>query len=185
MAMQTLVITSIFLFSSILIHAQNYVLQNGHAEVHGQAPVSSYTGVSDALEGTLNTTSGNVDFKLKLQTLKTGNHKRDRDMYKTLDVDVHPYAEFNGRITSKFNPQNKEKQKVTVKGNFSIHGVSKEIEVNGTLEPTDEGLMLTASFPINITQYGMKRPHILAYKVDDKHTIQVNGLLHQEISVKK
>jgi polyisoprenoid-binding protein YceI len=157
--------------------AQNFVTGNGHAEVHGSAPVASYTGVSDDLVGEINTENNTVNFKLKLESLNTGNHKRNKHMYETLNISSYPDATFEGKLSG-YNPNNKEMQDVTAKGKFTIHGVTKEIEVKGTLGVKDKSsLSFTGSFPINITEYGMKRPSVVAYKVNDKHEISVKGTL--------
>lgn len=165
--------------------AQTYVTDKGHAEVHGKAPVSHYTGLSDDLQGEINTETNTVNFKLKLESLNTGNHKRNKHLYETLNIKSYPYATFEGKL-SDFDPGNKKVQNVTVKGKFTIHGVSKEIEVKGTLGQTDNGnLAFVAAFPVNITEYGMQRPKIFAYKVDDKHVINVHGTLQKRENVAK
>lgn len=175
-----------FLLSLSLATAQNFVMSKGHAEVSGKTPTTNYTGVSEELKGNINTKSKEVDFKIKLESLKTGNDKRDRDMYKSLDVTAHPMATFKGKIVSPFDINKKEAQNVTVKGNFNIHGVSKEMEVKGTLEGTEKGLKLNASFPVKITDYGIERPHVLTIKAEDEHMIKVSGSLQQEnATVKK
>jgi len=174
------IITSIvsFVFMVSLACAQTFVTEKGHAEVHGSAPVSSYTGVSDDLQGEINTETNTVNFKLKLESLNTGNHKRNKHMYETLNISSFPYATFEGKL-SDFNKDDKKVQDVTVKGKFTVHGVTKEVEVKGTLGVTDNNnLAFVGAFPINITEYGMERPKVLAYKVENKHVINVHGTLH-------
>lgn len=167
-----------FVFMVSLACAQNFVTGNGHAEVHGSAPVASYTGVSDDLVGEINTENNSVNFKLKLESLNTGNHRRNKHMYETLNIASYPEATFEGKL-SNYNPNNKEVQDVIVKGKFTIHGVTKEVEVKGTLGMKDKNsLAFTGAFPINITEYGMERPNLVAYKVNDKHVITVHGTLH-------
>lgn len=168
------------LWFSLRLEAQILKAQDATATVNGKTSIASYTGSSDSLEGTLNLSSREVDFKIPLESIKTGNGTRDKDMYKVLETSEFPYATFSGKIDEDFNMQQEENQKILVKGVFSIHGVTHPLEVTVDLKPTTDGVLFYTFWPINITDYGIRRPSIFFMKVVDEHRIVIEGVLAED-----
>lgn len=157
--------------------AQSYMTERGHAEFDSSVPLHTFTGESDYLVGKINLDDSTIDFYLDVNTLKTGISKRDKDMLETLEADEYPFAEFFGKLSSSFDPEKEGPQKVTAKGEFTIHGVTNDIEVDGTLEKTPEGLQLNAAWTLNITDYDIEPPGILFYRVSEEIDIRIDALL--------
>lgn len=160
-------------------YGQAYMTEYGHAEFDSSVPLHSFTGESDYLVGKINLDDSVVDFYLDVTTLKTGIGKRDKDMLETLEAEKYPFAEFYGKLTTPFDPEKETPQKVTVEGEFTIHGVSRERSIEGTLEPTSEGLHLNSSWTINIEDYDIKPPGILFYRVSENIDIRIEATLKQ------
>lgn len=158
--------------------AQSFYSETGTAEFTSSVPLHTFTGTSTNLTGMIKTDEKTVDFFLDLETLETGNAKRDKDMLITLETDDHPFAEFFGKITTPFDPDAlKDEQPVKVKGNFKIHGVEKEIEVTGTITVTEEGLHVKAGWVLNLEDYKIEPPSLLIIKVDKQQKIAIDILL--------
>lgn len=160
-----------------LIQAQSFQTETGHAEFTSSVPLHTFTGESDHLTGMIDFDENIVDFFLDLETLKTGNGRRDRDMYSTLNVDDYPFAEFTGALVSSFDSNSTEPQDVTVTGDFSIHGVSREITVDGILQKRDDDLRLEAEWILDITDYNIEPPGILFYRVRDEMDVRIEAVL--------
>jgi len=171
-----------FLLMSSAVNAQIFTTAKGNAEFTSSVPLHSFTGTSGELNGLIDFEKNLVDFYIDLQTLDTGNGRRDRDMYRTLNVEDHPFAEFTGKLTTDFDRQSETAQYVTVKGNFTVNGVSREITVDGELKPVDNALRLNAKWVINITDYNIEPPGILFYKVDEEMDIQIEVELQKQDS---
>lgn len=169
-----LIIAAILLWSN-LTYSQTYSTENAHAEVKGQAPGKPYTGVSDELKGTYNTKTGEVEFSLTLETLKTDKKLRDKHMYEALETSEHPKATFKGKVDKDFDPKGKGEQKINLQGTFTIHGESKEVKIPGTLTANGDDIKFYAEWPIDITEYGIEPPQFLSIKVEPEHTISVSG----------
>lgn len=157
--------------------AQVYYTESGRVEFHCEVPLHSFTGHSNYLVGKINLKTGVVDFYVDVYTLKTGIGMRDDDMLETLEAEKYPFAGFYGKLISNFNPKLNKPQKVTVKGKFTIHGVSNTITVTGTLQKTEKGLKLHASWKLNMTDYHIKPPGILFYRVSEVVDITIDALL--------
>ncbi len=154
-----------------------YITENGHAEFTSSVPLHTFTGVSDYLTGMIDFEENLIDFYLDLESLKTGISRRDRDMYRTLQVDEHPFAEFTGFFSGSVDPDAGGIQSVTVEGEFTIHGVTREISLDGTLEREGDSIRITAEWILDITDYNIEPPGILIYRVRDEMDVRIDALL--------
>lgn len=159
------------------VQGQMFQTKSGHAEFDSSVPLHSFTGQSDKMVGQINLADSTVDFYLDVHTLKTGIGKRDEDMLETLEAEEYPFAEFYGKLISPFNPDLNQPQQVTVKGDFTIHGVTRPVTIEGTLEPAAEGLKVNASWSLNMKDYNIKPPGILFYRVSEKIDASISANL--------
>lgn len=159
------------------LYGQAYMTKSGHAEFDSSVPLHSFTGVSDHLVGKINLADSTVDFYLDVNTLETGISKRDKDMLETLNAEEYPFAEFFGKLTTPFNPNKNGTEEVTVEGEFTVHGNTRDVKIDGTLEKTGEGLQLNAAWTLDITDYDIEPPGILFYRVSDEIDIRIDALL--------
>lgn len=136
----------------------------------------SFSGESDHLTGMIDFEENIIDFYIDLNTLKTGIGKRDRDMYQTLNTEKHPFAEFTGSFETP-RPIPDQRTKVTAIGEFTINGVTNEVEIEGFIEPNDEGLILEAKWSLLLSDYNIEPPGILFYRVDDTQDIKIEVVL--------
>lgn len=157
--------------------SQSFMTKSGHVEFDSSVPLHSFTGTSDQLVGKIDMADSTVDFYVDVHTIKTGNSKRDEDMLETLEAEEHPFAEFYGKLTSAFNTGSSKPQKVTVEGKFSVHGVTNPLSIEGTLQKNGKELEVTASWTLDMSDYKIKPPGILFYRVSEEVDISITASL--------
>lgn len=162
------------------VSAQSFKTEEGKAVFHSRVPLHTFTGESDRLVGLINLETGTVDFYLDLATLETGIGKRDRDMKETLEVEEYPFAEFFGKLTTDFDPAVTDTQNVTVKGDFKIHGVEREVEISGKLLNKGDSLLLKAGWMLRLEDYDIIPPKLLFVKVDQEQKIEISAELKKQ-----
>ncbi|MDA0379134.1 MAG: YceI family protein [Bacteroidetes bacterium] len=162
------------------VSGQAFQHDGGHVEFVSNVPLHSFTGVSDKLVGRIDLDGNTVDFYVDLNTLDTGNGKRDKDMRKTLDTAKYPFAEFFGAFSTLPDPQRAGPQDVEVSGRFTIHGVTKTIRVPGTATFGPQGLRIQAAWILRLDDYNIEPPSLLIIKVDDEQEISLDILLKPE-----
>jgi len=174
---QILIVTmvAVSLLLSEKISAQSYMAEDGYVEFISTAPLLEFKGESENLTGLIDLDQNLVDFYIDLNTLKTGIERRDRDMRNSyLETDKFPFAEFSGELTSDFDPALFETQQAMVTGKFKIHGVEREIEVEGTLTPNGNSITLEASWVVLLEDYNIDRPGVLFYQLAEEQTVNIS-----------
>jgi polyisoprenoid-binding protein YceI len=154
-----------------------YMTESGYAEFESSVPLHSFTGDSEHLTGMIDPAKNLVDFYLDLNTLKTGIDRRDRDMYRTLNVDEYPFAEFTGSLETMFDMDSSENQQVTVNGEFTINGETRKVNIDGNIQISGNEFILEASWTLNLNDYNIEPPGILFYKVDKEQKIRIEATL--------
>lgn len=154
-----------------------YYTDSGYAEFHSSVPLDTFTGRSDYLTGMIDLSRNEIDFYLDLETLETGNDRRDRDMYRTLNIEEYPFAEFTGRLQSDFDEDSSGPQSVKAVGEFTVHGVTREITVEGDLQKFGDSLLLNAEWILDLTDYDVEPPGILFYRVADEIEMKIEATL--------
>lgn len=154
-----------------------YFTDSGYAEFTSSVPLHSFTGESSNLTGMIDLQENVIDFYLDLGTLKSGIDRRDRDMYRTLEIDQYPFAEFQGSIETTFNSESNEKQTVVARGEFTIHGITQEVRIEGQLQRQGSELLLEAEWVLLLDDYDIDPPGILFYRVNEEQRIRIEAVL--------
>jgi polyisoprenoid-binding protein YceI len=170
----------LIVLSNNTLYAQKYVVKDGSAFFKAETSVSSYTGISNQLQGYIDFQSSIIEFKLPSKSIKTGNKKRDQHMYELLKIDENINVIFRGKLIDEFDIDKIEKQTLKVKGEFTLAGSTKEIEIKIDLTTEQNGLHLQASWYLLITEYNLKRPSKAFFKVKDEHQLNVDTMLVKE-----
>lgn len=197
----TLMLAAIFTFLfSVNLLAQTFVSDSkdgrNQASFISDAPFEKIIGLASGLNATIMINPNDITQKpmgkviVPIRNIKTGIDLRDEHLRSEmwLNAEKYPNAEF--QLTGIKNPSSKslndgQKVKATLVGKFSVHGVTKEIEVPATLTYFKESertkakapgnlLIANADFNIKLADYGVKIPDMVVGKVNDEVQINVN-----------
>ncbi|MBL1214347.1 MAG: YceI family protein [Ignavibacteriae bacterium] len=102
-------------------------------------------------------------FEVDLNSVKTGNAKRDRDMREeVLETDKFPTTHFKGTII-KFEEKEAGIYSVITKGLFSLHGNKMEMEIPGDITIKDGAMNIQTHFSVFLNEFDIEAPSLLAF----------------------
>lgn len=160
------------------------------------APFEKIVGVSSGLDAMVMINPNDITskpmgkVKVPISNIKTGIDLRDEHLRSEmwLNADKFPYAEFHlmGIKNASSNKLNDgQRVKATLVGKFTVHGVSKDVEVPATLTYFKESektrakapgnlLVANADFNIKLSEYGVNIPSMVVGKVNEEVQITTN-----------
>jgi polyisoprenoid-binding protein YceI len=162
------------------------------ASFHSYTPFEEVNGLTTQIHGTVsfdvrnfsNTLQGEVT--IPVASLKTGIAKMERDLRSSAWLNAEKYPSISFKIVKVDSVQKlaPNKLKASVLGNFTLHGVTKEISANATLTYLDENeetekrmpgdlLGVVASFSIKLSDYNVEHM-LLGKKVSNNIDIKIN-----------
>ncbi|MFC4218924.1 YceI family protein [Flagellimonas marina] len=90
-----------------------------------------------------------------------------------IETDIYPKATFEGEILD-FVPNADEPQVRIIKGVFTMHGVSEQLEIKTKIEPKGDYLILSGSFETLVESYNINIPPLLAGNIAKTITVDFN-----------
>ncbi|MCH7827779.1 MAG: YceI family protein [Bacteroidetes bacterium] len=116
-----------------------------------------------------------------MNTVKTGNGKRDRDMREdVLETEKWPITYFKGSFIKVEKKDNQNIYSVKILGKMFVHGVEKEIEIPGEIKIVDGVMTVESKFSIYLNDYDIEAPSLLAFiKVAEEIKLKLNFKLKQ------
>jgi polyisoprenoid-binding protein YceI len=90
-----------------------------------------------------------------------------------VESDKYPKANFTGSYTGNVDLSKDGLYPVTVKGNLTIHGVTKPIETPATMEVRSSHLLGQCIFTISLEDYNISIPAVVKDKIAKQVTITV------------
>lgn len=75
-----------------------------------------------------------------------------------IETEKYPKCTFKGKINEPVDYTKEGETKVTVTGMMDLHGVSREVTMDGTIKKVGDNLHLYSKFPIRVEDYKIKVP---------------------------
>lgn len=200
--MRKLLIAPIVLFVTAGVGAQNTKTFHINDETKrdivtftSRAPLETIVGKTGDVLGSVTVDPGDImgstegRIEVDLASLKTGIGLRDSHMREQyLETDKFPMTVFEiTRVieTTRNTLEDQKPVELTLEGNFSVHGVTRQIvmpvtvtyiresEATGARHPGDL-LHIVGTFDILLSEYSIKRPQFVILKLDDKQRIDID-----------
>lgn len=92
---------------------------------------------------------------------------------KYLESEKYPKATFQG-VVKNFYPATSGVQTVTAIGKLTIHGVTREVTISGTLENQNNTLQLHSKFVVVLQDYRVEIPQLLWQNIAEQVEVTVS-----------
>ena len=165
--------------------------KRNQATFYSTTPFENFTGLTNDIKGSVTFNVSDIStmkgtFVVTTASLKTGIELRDSDLKSEewLDAEQYPKITFTIKKVSDINKIEDNKLDAKVAGDFTVHGVTKEVVTDAILTYLDASektkevapgdlLGVVAKFIITISDYDVDNI-VLGRKVSDKIDITVN-----------
>jgi polyisoprenoid-binding protein YceI len=161
------------------------------ATFFSETPLEDINGLTNDIRGSVMFDVGDVStlsgtISISTASIKTGIDLRDEHLRSANWLDAENYPEITFAIKSVSNIESVESNKLTAKvtGDFTVHGVTKEVTADVTMTYLDESeqtkkrapgdlLGVQAMFNIKLSDYNVENM-VLGQKVSDSIEVGVN-----------
>jgi polyisoprenoid-binding protein YceI len=145
--------------TSITLQAQKiYATKTGKISFFSSAPLEDIEAKNSEVESKLAPSNGQVVFTLLMKGFQFENQlMEDHFNENYVESTRFPKSEFKGVVTNirDINFSKDGSYPAKVKGNLTIHGITREIEANGVVEITGGNATAKTRFVINLADYGI------------------------------
>jgi polyisoprenoid-binding protein YceI len=131
-------------------------IESGTLSFDGRATVGDFTGTTTSVTGEMTGGLGLADVRgwveAAVDSLKTGNKRRDTDLAKSMETAEYPTMRYD---LDGVTPQTVggDTVAVTLHGRFSIHGVVRNADIPARVILAGDHIRLLADTPLNLKDY--------------------------------
>ena len=191
--MKKLLLALLITFCSNDFSAQIYKAKDGTTQItfFSEAPLENIEAVNKGAIIVLNSTTNDLQVRVSIQNFKFKNSLMEEhfnENYMETDKkgpnDVNGTATypnrnaiFKGKINEKIDYAQDGEHKVTVTGKMELHGVSKDVTLEGTITKTGSDIVLLCKFKIYVTDYNIKVPSMYVKNIAETVDVTVNSTL--------
>jgi polyisoprenoid-binding protein YceI len=175
--MKTLVLTIGLVFLAIGTNAQKFMTKNGYIGFYSHTPIEDIKGDNNQVASILDASTGEIVFQVLMKSFKFEKALMEEHFNENyVESEKFPKSTFKGKIVnlSDINFSKPGVYKVTVTGDLSIHGVTKNISEPGEIEIAVNGVNATSKFTVIPEDYNIEIPSVVREKIAKEMAVTVD-----------
>ncbi len=151
----------IFLLASMSGMSQKYSLEKSRVVFFSEAAIENITATNTKTASIFDVATGEIVFSIPINEFEFKKSLMKEHFNETyLESEKYPKALFQGKLSG-YNPQSAAEQPVSATGKLTIHGITREVQIPGTLLAIDDKLIAKSKFMIHLKDYKIKIPKLL------------------------
>ena len=167
----------IILILGCSIQAQKFISKNGHIKFNSKASLETIGAHNHQVNCVIDTKTGDFVFKVLMKAFefkKALMQEHFNENY--VESDKFPNATFKGKIDNleELNFDIFGIYDVVIKGDLTIHGVTKNISEKGTIEVRGDLIIAQSTIKILLEDYDIKVPNTVVNNISETIDIKVD-----------
>lgn len=153
--------------------AQLFITTNGEVSFYSKTPMEDIDAVNKSVSSIINTATNEVAVQMRITNFVFPNKLMQEHFNENyLESEKFPSATFKGKIKESVDLNIAGTYPISATGSATIHGVTRPIELKGTIVSTGSTLALTCQFEVKLVDYKIDIPKIVFAKIAE--VIKVN-----------
>lgn len=161
------------------VSAQNkYFTRDGKVSFVSDAPLEKIEAINNKASSVFDASTGQLEFAVLIKAFEFEKDLMQQHFNENyMESDKYPKAVFKGTISnvSTIDFSKPGNIPVTVAGQLTMHGVTKELTATGTFEISESGLAANSSFKINLDDYNISVPKLVRDKIAREVAIEITA----------
>lgn len=158
------------------MNSQVWLSNDVQIRFFSETPMENIDAKSNKATIALNSQSGKVFIKVAIQSFlfdKKLMQEHFNENY--LESDKYPVSEFQGQIVNMPNIEMDGTYEIKIKGNLSMHGVKKEMEIPATLVVSKGKLEGKSKFKIKCEDFKIEIPKLVMKNIAEEIEVTVSA----------
>lgn len=175
-----IVVLGLFVVTATVQAQGRYFTKTGRISFYSHAPLEDIEAVNKTASAVLDAKTGQLQFAVLMKGFafkKALMQEHFNENY--MESDKYPKAEFRGGIVNNSDVDYTKDgtYSVRAKGQLSLHGATRDIEVPATLQVQGGKLEGMATFPVRVADYRITIPSLMKDKISNTVNVTVQVTL--------
>jgi polyisoprenoid-binding protein YceI len=171
----------IFCITALLTNntqAQIYTAKSSTTSFHSTAPLEDIDATNKGGLIVFKSSTGDIQISLTMKSFKFKNSLMEEHFNENyMESDKYPKCVFKGKINEPLDPSKDGEQKVTVSGKMEMHGVTRDVTMDGTIAKLQDGYKIHTKFPVRVADYNIKVPSMYVKNIAEVVDVTFDAIL--------
>ncbi|MFO7744965.1 MAG: YceI family protein [Psychroflexus sp.] len=142
--------------------SNNSILIEGTSNIHDwEIKVEDFTSKLDLSQESESVKIGSINLTIPVKSLKSGKSKMDKNAYEAMEADSYEMISFNSTSSTLMKEVSPGVYQANVKGDLTISGTTKQVEIPLELHKSSAGYTLKAEKDLKMLDFGIEPPTAL------------------------
>jgi polyisoprenoid-binding protein YceI len=179
---QIIAIIGLLTISLSHVQAQKWMTRTGKVSFFSSTPVENIEAFNNEAACVVESKNGEVVFIVPIKSFRFEKALMQEHFNENyMESDKFPKAQYKGKITNiqSLNFSKDGSYQVNTQGKLTIHGVTRDVTVPGTIIISGGVATIKTKFMVAPADYGIKIPSITASKIASNIEITINAQLKE------
>jgi len=154
-------------------NAQKFTSDKSYVKFFSDAAIEDITAENTKSSSIFNETTGDVVFSIPIKEFEFAKSlMKEHFNEKYMETEQFPKSTFQGKISG-YQPALSGEQKATAIGKLTIHGVTLDVQLPGTIINANGTLTMKAKFMVKLADYKIKIPQLLWKNIAEEVEVTV------------
>ena len=154
---------------------QKYVSERGQVSFFSDAALEDIKATNQKAISILNVATNDIAFSITVKDFHFDQSLMEEHFNeKYMESDKYPKATFQGKVKGLDASVMSVVQEVKASGKLTIHGITREVEIPGTLQNLDGKWFLKSKFKVKLEDYKIDIPKLLWEKIAEEVDVAID-----------
>ncbi len=159
--------TFLMLVCSISVSAQKYKSSESYIRFYSEAPMEDIEATTEEATSIIDTEKGNMVIVVPIKTFSFKKKLMQEHFNENyMETEEYPRATFKGKLQDWNGEEGSFKSKAI--GTLEVHGVTRDVTIEGDLEFDGTSIKVSTVFPIKLEDHSIKIPKALFYNIAEE-----------------
>lgn len=178
--MRKIIILAGLVLGSTSLFAQKIMTRTGKVSFFSSTKIENIEAFNNEVAAAYDASKGDLVFQIAIKSFKFDKQLMQEHFNEDyMESDKFPKASFAGNIVdaSKVDIKKNGTYKVNAAGTMTIHGVSKKVNIPGTIVVKDGVATFSSNFNVALADYNIKIPSVAEGKISKSIAVTVNAIM--------
>jgi hypothetical protein len=171
--MKRVFLVTVGIIVAFLAHSQKFTADKTYIKFFSDAAIEDITAENTKSSSIFNEITGDVVFSIPNKEFEFEKSlMKEHFNEKYLETEQFPKSTFQGKISG-YQSSITGEQKATAIGKMTIHGVTQDVQIPGTMLMANGVLTMKAKFMVKLADYKIKIPQLLWKNIAEEVEVTV------------
>ena len=162
------------------LYGSSYITREGSVRFFSSAPLEDIEALNNRVRAVMDIETGEVAVMMRIVDFQFSKALMQRHFNENyMESHIFPEARFAGNLkglpeSPSGNTGNGASGEITVTGSMTIHGVTRDVEITGSVERDGSHYLFNAVFPVRVEDYGIRVPRMVMRNIAEIVEVTVN-----------